>query len=87
VSSVFSGVVGRYMLFVSFDGYENCEFSNSREEMEDRAAWAGSSQGGYCRAVLDLETGQWLAVEETRSVTLTPSTADGLGIEPTGEDE
>jgi hypothetical protein len=82
--SVFSGYVGRYMLFVSYGdgGYENSEFCNSREEMEDRAAWAGSSQGGYCRAVLDLEEGEWLAVVETRSITLTPSTAFDLGMEP-----
>jgi hypothetical protein len=83
-TSVFSGYVGRYMLFVSYDdgGYGNSEFCNSREEMEERAAWVGSSQGGYCRAVLDLEEGEWLAVGETRSVTLTPSTADDLGMEP-----
>ena len=81
-TSVFSGYVGRYMIFVSFDGYENCEFCDSREEMEYRATWSGSSQGGWCSAVLDLETGEWLDVEEKRSVTLTPSNPDMLGREP-----
>lgn len=82
----FAGSVGRFMLFVNFDGYGTAEFREARYEAEEYAPWAGSSHGGWCSAILDLDTGDWFEVREVRTVTLEPSTAYDLGMEPDDEE-